>query len=92
MRFEARNILKVIANDNNVPIRDIVGRYNDANLVALRVQFMKRAKALGMGSVVIGRMINRGHSTVLYHLNGWRPAKYAAAKARSARSEAHYVG
>ena len=83
MRFEARAILQAIANDNKTPIRDIVGRYNDANLVALRVQFMKRAKALGMGSVTIGRIINRSHGTVLYHLNGWRDAKYAAAKARA---------
>jgi chromosomal replication initiation ATPase DnaA len=85
MRFEARNILKAIANDNKVPVRDIVGRYGDANLVALRVEFIKRARALGMGSVVIGRIINRGHWTVLYHLNGWRAAKYAAAKARGGR-------
>lgn len=83
LRFRGREMLKVLANDNKVPVRDIVGRYNDANLVAIRVQFIKWAAGLGMGSVVAGRLINRHHTTILHHRGGWRERKYAATKARA---------
>ncbi len=82
LRFHARGILKAISNDNRVPIRDIVGRYNDRTLVALRVEFMKRCAALDMGPVTIARIVGRDASTVQYHLGGWRERKYAAARAR----------
>lgn len=85
MRFKGRELLNNLAKEHKTPVRDIVGRYNDAPLVAIRVEFIRLATAMGMGSVVTGRLIKRGHWTVLYHRNGWRARKYAAAKAREAQ-------
>lgn len=76
-------MIEVLAGKYRTPVRDIVGRYNDAPLVAIRAEFIRWATGLGMGSITISRMINRHHTTVLYHRNGWRAAKYAAAKARA---------
>lgn len=83
MRFKGKELLNNLAREHKTPVRDIVGRYNDATLVAIRVEFIRLATAMGMGSVTVSRMIGRDHTTVLYHRNGWRGRKYAAAKARA---------
>lgn len=82
-RHEGRRMIEGLARKHRTPVRDIVGRYNDVALVAIRAEFIKWATGLGMGSVTIARMIGRDHSTVLYHRNGWRQRKYAAAKTRA---------
>lgn len=85
MRQRGRELLKSLADKHKTPVRDIVGKYRDAALVSIRVEFINAAMAMGMGSVVASRMIRRHHTTALYHRNGWRARKYAMAKAREAR-------
>jgi hypothetical protein len=79
----ARQVLADLVKERKASVRDIVGRYNQAEFVKLRVEFMRRAYAAGVGSPIIGRIIKRDHSTVLYHLKGGR-ARRAARLAREA--------
>lgn len=81
-RYLGRQMLEDIAREHRAAVRDILGRYREPQFVALRVEFMRRAHAAGMGSITIGKLLRRNHTTVLYHLNGWRERKYAWARAR----------
>lgn len=82
MESKGRIMLKRLSEKHKTPIRDIVGRYNDPPLVAIRLEFIRQAEEVGMGSVVTARFLRRHYTTVLYHREGWRDAKYAATKAR----------
>lgn len=88
-RFDARNMLKALAKERKAAVRDIVGRYNHAEFVALRVEFIKRAAAHGLGSVTIGRIIQRHNTTVLYHMSGWKERKRHWRETRRDREAQH---
>lgn len=84
-RFAARKMLKDLAVERKAAVRDIIGRYNEPQFVALRVEFIKRASALGLGCITIGKIIERHHGTVLYHL---KPAMRARKREQRLRYEA----
>lgn len=84
-RSIGRAILAEVVRERKACVRDIVGRYNQPEFVALRVEFIRRAHSQGVGSITIGRIIKRDHTTVLYHLRNWRPRKNAWRAAKMAR-------
>lgn len=94
-RFAARKMLADLARERKSAVRDIVGRYSEPQFVALRVEFMRRASALGLGCVTIGRIVERSPWTVQYHL---KPKMRERKKAQRARwlakrdREARHVG
>lgn len=90
-RFAGRKVLADLAKERKASIRDIVGRYNQPEFVALRVEFIRRAAAAGLGSPTIGRIIKRDHSTVLYHLRGGRMRKAVWYTSRYARPGGIYA-
>jgi len=90
-RFAARKMLKELAADRKVAVRDIVGRYNEPQFVALRVEFIKRASALGLGCITIGRILERDHTTVLYHLKPEMQVRKNAQRLRTAAKIAREV-
>lgn len=81
-RFAARKMLKELAAERKVAMRDIVGRYNEPQFVALRVEFIKRASALGLGCISIGRIVERSPWTVQYHLKPEMRARKQAQRLR----------
>lgn len=94
-RFEARKMLKELAIERKAAIRDIVGRYNEPQFVALRVEFIKRASALGLGCISIGRILERDHTTILYHLKPEMQVRKSAQRLRwekIRRQEAQHAG
>lgn len=94
-RFAARKMLKELAVERKAAVRDIVGRYNEPQFVALRVEFMRRASALGLGCISIGRIVERSPWTVQYHLSPrMRERKRAQRKRWAAKQagEAQHVG
>lgn len=95
-RFAARKMLKELAAERKAAVRDIVGRYNDSQFVALRVEFIKRASALGLGCITIGRILERDPTTVLYHLSPSMQARKSAQRLRWAKAkrenEAQHAG
>ena len=65
---KARKLLKKISKKKNVDIKSIVGPYHDRYLVNIRREFIEKARNdFGLGAVSIGRILNRNHSTILYH-------------------------
>lgn len=66
-RFAARNMLAELAKEKRMRVADIVGRARFAPIVEVRTEFIRRAGTLGMGSRMIGRIINRHATTVLHH-------------------------
>lgn len=83
-RREARKALVELAKERQMAVRDIVGRYNYPEIVAVRTEFMRRASAMGLGCIMIGRILDRNYTTVLYHLNDWKPRKRAWRLAKAA--------
>lgn len=69
-RFEGRRILAAAAAAAGLQVADIVGRARNRHVVALRAEIMKRLSHAGYGSITIGKVLKRDHSTVLYHLAG----------------------
>lgn len=67
-RFEGRKLLEDMAKERRACMRDITGRYNYPFLVEIRRDFCIRAKGLGLGCVMIGKILHRSPWTVLYHL------------------------
>lgn len=93
-RFAARQMLKDLAVERKAAVRDIVGRYNEPQFVALRVEFIKRASALGLGCIAIGRILERDHTTVLYHLSQEMQVRKSAQRLRwekAKRQEAQHA-
>lgn len=95
-RFAARQMLKDLAGERKAAVRDIVGRYNEPQFVALRVEFIKRASALGLGCITIGRILERDHTTILYHLKPEMQTRKREQRLRweaaKRRQEANYGG
>lgn len=85
-RYSAgKRILREVAAEARRSTKELTGTYRDSDLVALRLEFIYRARAAGLGSVTMGRVLNRDHTTILYHINGWRARKNAWAAAKRAR-------
>lgn len=87
-RFAARQMLKDLAVERKAAVRDIVGRYNEPQFVALRVEFIKRASALGLGCTSIGRIVGRSCWTVQYHLSPEMQERKRAQRQRWAAKQA----
>lgn len=65
---KARKLLKRMAKRENIDMKSIVGRYQFSYLVDFRREFIEMARRdFGLGAVVIGRILNRNHSTIIYH-------------------------
>lgn len=62
-------LLRQISLERNIDIPSIVGRYNYDYLVEVRREYCVRARELGLGTPMIGKILERDHATVMYHLN-----------------------
>lgn len=74
----ARSILEAVSQFYNIDVPSIVGRAKYKRVQAVRRQFCKMAYEAGVGSVTIGKVLNRDHTTILYHVRPhWRARKNA---------------
>ncbi len=64
---KARKLLKNMAKKKNIDMKSITGPYHFKYLVDIRKEFIHKAYDLGLGMVLIGRILNRNHSTIAYH-------------------------
>ena len=85
---KGKAVLLELSKSRNVLLSDITGRYNSDYLVGIRKEFCLRAKELGLGCISIGKILDRDHTTVLYHLS---PAMQARKTKNRSRRTALYV-
>lgn len=67
MRASLKSLLVDVCKARCVPLEDVVGRAGERLIVEARREFVKRARReLKISYPVIGRAINRDHTTVLH--------------------------
>jgi DNA-binding NarL/FixJ family response regulator len=67
MRASLKSLLVDVCKTRCVPLEDVVGRAGERLIVEARREFVKRARReLKISYPVIGRAINRDHTTVLH--------------------------
>jgi DNA-binding NarL/FixJ family response regulator len=67
MRASLKSLLVDVCKARCVPLEDVVGRAGERLIVEARREFVKRARRdLKMSYSVIGRAINRDHTTALH--------------------------
>ena len=67
MRASLKSLLIDVCKTRCVPLEDVVGRAGERLIVEARREFVKRARRdLKMSYPVIGRAINRDHTTALH--------------------------
>jgi DNA-binding NarL/FixJ family response regulator len=67
MRASLKSLLMDVCKTRCVPLEDVVGRAGERLIVEARREFVKRARRdLKMSYSVIGRAINRDHTTALH--------------------------
>lgn len=83
----AQVILQLVARKHMVSIEALRGDDRDRHLVEARREVCLRAKAEGIGSTTIGKILHRDQDTVRYHLNpkkrAARTSRYLARKAET---------
>ncbi len=62
------SLLVDMAKRNHVSVRKIRGMSREGRLIEFRRDFARLADEEGYSSPVIGRALNRDHTTVLHHL------------------------
>ena len=82
MYANGHELLRLISVRRNVDMKSILGRYNYKYLVDIRKEFCREASAMGLGSVIIGKILHRSQWTVLYHLNSEMRARKALQRPR----------
>lgn len=82
----AKQELAAIAMRHETTVEEITGRRRTKQAVAARLEFILWARRLKMGSPTIGRLIGRDATTVQYHSESWRPAKFARYQAKRAEA------
>ena len=67
MRASLKSLLVDVCKTRCVPLEDVVGRAGERLIVEARREFVKRARReLNISYPVIGRAINRDHTTALH--------------------------
>lgn len=67
-RIEASRILEEVAARYGVTVPRMMMHVSNSQLTAARREYCTLAAAAGVGSVIIGRLLNRNSSTVRYHV------------------------
>jgi chromosomal replication initiation ATPase DnaA len=65
----ARKILKNISIEYDIDMPSLLSRSQMAHFVVARRAFILRCKENSIGSVVIGKVLGRNCSTIVYHQN-----------------------
>lgn len=63
-------ILGEVAEEYGFTVQEIRGRDRHQYVMEARHVAINRLYAAGLDVMDIGRLVNRNHSTILYHLNG----------------------
>ncbi len=72
----ARSILDAVSQHRNVDTKSIVSRARYEEVALARREFCELAYGAGIGSILIGKILGRDHTTILYHVNpAWRVRK-----------------
>jgi chromosomal replication initiation ATPase DnaA len=79
---QGRELLLQLAKSRDVLPSDVMGHYNSDYLIRIRKDFCLRAKEMGLGCISIGKILNRDHTTVLYHLSPAMQARKTEARSR----------
>lgn len=65
--MNSKTIIREVAAKYKIQPKDILGHDRFGHFVAARKEIMARLKELGKTTGQIGMIMNRDHSTVLYH-------------------------
>jgi len=69
-------MLGEVAKEYGITIQELRGPNREQPLVEARVAAIKRLYGAGLSVAETGRLVNRDHSTILYHLNGGHRQTY----------------
>lgn len=79
----AKKLLVGISQKRKIGMKDILSRDTSRHIVAVRREFCKRANELGVGIVILGKILDRHHTTLLPYINpefARRKSAYHAAR------------
>ena len=80
MRYKKANqLLEMFAKTERISIKDLRGRSSYRPYVEKRKEFARLARKQGIGSVIIGYLLERDHTTILHYIN---PSIYKGKRAR----------
>ena len=64
-----RSILAAVSHHRNIDAKLIVGRDRQRDVMQARRDVCEMAHEAGIGCVIIGRILNRDHTTILSHVS-----------------------
>lgn len=64
---KALTLLQEISQAHKIDIKSLQHRAVFSHFVKARKEYCKRGRAIGISSTILGKMLHRDHTTVLYH-------------------------